>query len=112
MAKNFVPLEDEHKIDANLINGCSSRAWMIFDCSGDKIHYRVDGESLMAKGMITVLLKIFDNRTPKEILDFDPQLLNGLHFEKLLSPVRLQGLDAFLKYLKSYAKICLEKKDG
>ena len=47
---------------------------------------------MMAKGMMTILLDIFNNRTPEEILAFDPALLHTMGITELLSPVRQQGM--------------------
>ena len=53
-----------------------------------------------------MLLKIFNNRTPDEILSFDPKKLMDMGVMELLSPVRQQGLEAFLNVIYTYAKQC------
>jgi len=63
----------------------------------------------MAKGMLTLLLDIFGNRPAKEILDFDVATLQSLGIIELLSPVRQQSLEAFLKMVYTYAQHCQEQ---
>ena len=56
-----------------------------------------------------MLLGIFNNRTPDEILTFDPNALKEIGLMELLSPVRQQGLEAFLGVIYGYAKACKEQ---
>jgi len=60
----------------------------------------------MAKGMMTLLLDIFNHRTPDEILHFDPARLHEMGIVELLSPVRQQSLEAFIKKVYAYAQKC------
>lgn len=59
---------------------------------------------MMAKGMMTILLDIFNDRTPEEILSFDPLELQNMGITELLSPVRQKGLEAFLNTIYGHAK--------
>jgi len=104
LSKNFKGLPQEAQNDANLIKGCSSKAWLTKEMQDGKIILKADAESLIAKGMLTLLLAIFSNRSAEEILAFNPKELENLGFAELLSPVRLQGLDAFLHVIYTYAQ--------
>ncbi len=106
---NDMRIPDELKNDKTKIHGCASDAWMIEECKDGKVHFTVEGSSEMAKGMIPLMLQIFNDRTPDEILGFDPQKLYSLGFEKILSPTRLQGMEAFLNRIYSAAKRCKEE---
>lgn len=107
--KNSMVLKPEEKNEQTLIKGCSSPAWMIEECKDGKVHFRVEGSSSLAKGMIPLLLMIFNDRTPDEILNFDPKKLNELGFDKILSPTRLQSMEAFLNRIYAFAKKCKEQ---
>lgn len=107
--QNDMRLKPDEKNEKTLIKGCSSPAWMVEECKDGKVHFIVEGSSSLAKGMIPLLLKIFNDRTPDEILSFDASKLNELGFDKILSPTRLQSMEAFLKRIYSFAKECKEK---
>lgn len=107
--QNDMRLKPDEKNEKTLIKGCSSPAWMVEECKDGKVHFRVEGSSSLAKGMIPLLLKIFNDRTPDEILSFDASKLHELGFDKILSPTRLQSMEAFLKRIYSFAKECKEK---
>lgn len=106
LGKGQVPLNEGEKNEMSFIHGCSSNAWLIAEYEEPKIIFRGEGDSMMAKGMMTILLDIFNNRTPEEILAFDPALLHTMGITELLSPVRQQGLEAFLNVIYHHAQKC------
>ncbi len=107
--KEAVPLDPRYKTDENIVKGCSSLAWVHKECRDGKVHLEAEGDSIIAKGMLVMLLKIFNDRTPEEILSFDPKELESMGIMELLSPVRQQGLEAFLNLIYTFAKQCREK---
>ncbi len=76
------------------------------ECKDGLLLLRGEGSSEMAKGMLTLLLDIFGNRSPDEILNFNPEKLQEMGVVELLSPVRQQSLEAFLKKVYTYAQRC------
>jgi cysteine desulfuration protein SufE len=106
LGKKHTTLPDEEKNDETFVEGCASPAWLVGECKDGKLILRGEGSSEMAKGMMTLLLDIFSNRTPDEILNFDPAKLHEMGVVELLSPVRQQSLEAFLKRVYGYAQKC------
>jgi cysteine desulfuration protein SufE len=106
LGKKHTTLPEDEKNEATFVQGCASAAWLVGECQGDKLILRGEGTSEMAKGMLTLLLDIFSNRTPDEILNFDPAKLHDMGVVELLSPVRQQSLEAFLKMVYAYAHKC------
>jgi len=110
LGKKHTTLPDEEKNDATFVVGCASAAWLMGECKDGLLILRGEGTSEMAKGMLTLLLDIFGNRTPDEILAFDPAKLHDMGVVELLSPVRQQSLEAFLKMVYMYAQKCKGEK--
>jgi len=106
LGKKHTTLLEEEKNDATFVEGCASAAWLMGECKDGLLILRGEGTSEMAKGMLTLLLDIFGNRTADEILDFDPAKLHDMGVVELLSPVRQQSLEAFLKKVYTYAQKC------
>ena len=106
LGKKHTTLPDEEKNDATFVEGCASAAWLMGECKEGKLILRGEGTSEMAKGMLTLLLDIFGDRSPEEILAFDPAKLHEMGVVELLSPVRQQSLEAFLNKVYAYAKKC------
>ena len=108
LGKKHTTLPDEEKNDDTFVEGCASAAWLMGECKDGLLILRGEGSSEMAKGMLTLLLDIFGNRTPDEILNFNPEKLQEMGVVELLSPVRQQSLEAFLKKVYTYAQRCKE----
>ncbi|MFT7004081.1 MAG: cysteine desulfuration protein SufE [Sulfurimonas sp.] len=108
--KEAATLDLVYKTDENIIKGCSSLAWLQKTYKDGKVVLDAEGDSIIAKGMLVMLLEIFNNRTPDEILAFDPKLLMQMGVMELLSPVRQQGMEAFLGVIYGYAKQCKENQ--
>jgi cysteine desulfuration protein SufE len=111
LGKSPTTLPPEKKNDETLVKGCASRAWLTAECKDGKVHFGAEGESPLAKGMIVLLLDIFNDRTPDEILSFDPKKLADIGLMELLSPVRQQGMEAFLNIVYRYAQMCKEQSE-
>lgn len=110
LGKKHTTLPEDLKNDDTFIDGCASPAWLVAECKDGKMVLKGEGTSEMAKGMLTLLLDIFSNREPDEILSFNPKELEQLGIMELLSPVRQQSMEAFLNKVYSYAKACKEGK--
>ena len=108
LGKKHTILPEEEKNDATFVEGCASAAWLMGECKDGMLILRGEGTSEMAKGMLTLLLDIFGNRSANEILSFDPAKLQEMGIIELLSPVRQQSLEAFLNKVYAYAKKCKE----
>ena len=111
LGKRHTTLPEEEKNDDTFIEGCASPAWLDYECKDGKLILKGEGTSEMAKGMLGLLLDIFSNNTPDEVLEFNPQELNKLGIVELLSPVRQKSLEAFLQKVYTYAKKCKEESN-
>ena len=107
-AKEAKRLDLKYKVDENIIKGCSSLAWLHKEYVDGKLVLEAEGDSIIAKGMLVLLLGIFNNRTLDELFAFDTKLLMEMGVMELLSPVRQQGLEAFLKTIYGFAQECQE----
>jgi len=106
LGKRHINLPESLKNDKSFIVGCSSPAWLVAECKEGRLFLKGEGSSEMAKGMLVLLLDIFNGAKVDEILEFDPKYLETLGIIELLSPVRQQSLEAFLKKLYTYASEC------
>ena len=104
LGKNFEKLDEDIKNDKNSIPGCQSQVWIKAYFKDKKMHYLAEGDSLIVKGMIYLLLKVLNNRTPEEILNSDLYFIEKIGLSTNLSPSRANGLMSVLNQIRSYAK--------
>lgn len=104
-ARELDPLPPEHRVDKNLIKGCQSRVWLHAEFREGVVHYFGDSDTVLVKGIVGLLLKVFSGHAPVQIakanMDFFHQIGLGQH----LSPNRANGLLAMARQIKFYAVV-------
>jgi cysteine desulfuration protein SufE len=59
---------------------------------------------------VALLLRVFNNQSPKDILDADLYFIEKIGLREHLSPTRSNGLLAMLKQVKMYALVFSQKQ--
>jgi cysteine desulfuration protein SufE len=98
------PIEPEHRTEKYAISGCQSRVWLSarLDDEG-RVRFSADSDAIITKGMISLLIRVFNGCTPREILDTDLWFIDRIGLRENLSPTRANGLAAMVKQMKIYA---------
>ena len=104
MGNNLAPLPENLRTPDRLIEGCQSRVWLDAqkDASG-KITFRADSDTIIVKGIISMLVDVLSGHTSKEILDTDLHFIHDIGLDEHLSPTRSNGLLAMVKQMRAYA---------
>ena len=95
---------NDEKTPDNLIEGCQSRVWIAAKKEGDKIHFDADSDAMIVKGIVALLMRVLNDRTPDEILGSDLYFIDKIGLKENLSPTRSNGLLAMLRQINNYAK--------
>ena len=95
--------DDNRKTQSNLIAGCQSRVWLDAKLDDGKIIFTADADAIITKGIIGLLIRIFSEKTPQEILDTDLFFLEKIGLKENLSPTRANGLVSMIQNIKNYA---------
>ncbi len=103
MGKSLEIIDSSKKNDENLINGCQSKVWLQADYMDGKVAFTADSDAILTKGIIALLLRVYTNQTPKDILDTEPFFIDEIGLKEHLSPTRANGLVSMVKQLKLYA---------
>ena len=104
------PLPEEYKNDNNIIEGCQSRVWLQADYVDGKVKFRAESDALIVKGIVSLLIKVYSDHTPDEILSSEPYFVEAIGLKEHLSPTRSNGLLAMIKQMKLYALAFKAKK--
>ncbi|MBD5231569.1 MAG: SufE family protein [Muribaculaceae bacterium] len=97
------PMEEKYKVPANLIEGCQSRVWIEAQEKDDRIDFEADSDAMIVKGIVALLMRVLNDRTPDEILDADLYFIDRIGLKEHLSPTRSNGLVAMVKQIRLYA---------
>jgi len=106
MAKESGNLSDAEKIDINKINGCTSQAWVVGNINADDTYsFKTDSDSLIVKGLLLILEKIFTKKSAKDILATNSDgILRAVGLEKTITSQRINGFSSALAKIKSIVK--------
>jgi len=94
---------EEFRNDKNKIAGCQSQVWLNASFKDGKIYLDADSDSTIVKGLAALLLKVYSEQTPSNILASPPDFLHKIGIDSHLSPTRKNGLGAMLKQIQLYA---------
>ena len=101
--KNYKSLPDSDKLDDLKVKGCQSQVWIKATLNGDKIIFSGDSDALLVKGLVAMVLTVYTNETPTDILRTEPSFLKDIGLDVGLSPSRSNGLYSMVKQVKYYA---------
>lgn len=104
LGKKIPTLDNKLKKDEFLIPGCQSRVWLVPEFKNGKIFFKADSDAIITKGLASLVLKIFNNRKPDEIINSNLFFIKEIGLSENLSPTRANGLSSMIDKIYSYAK--------
>lgn len=103
LGKSIPLIQDFNKTDENLIKGCQSKVWLNAELKEDKVAFTADSDAIITKGIIAILLRVFSDKKPEEILAANTNFIDEIGLKDHLSPTRANGLVSMIKQIKLYA---------
>lgn len=103
LGKDLPLIAPEHKTDDNLVRGCQSRVWLHAAPQNGHIHFTANSDAMITKGIVALLVRVFNDRTPQEILGASTEFIDQIGLRAHLSPNRANGLSAMVDQMKRYA---------
>jgi cysteine desulfuration protein SufE len=73
------------------------------DSGSGRMQIAADSDAFIVRGLIALLLRLYANRPPQEILDNPPEVFNEIGLGAHLSPTRANGLHAMIKRIRQLA---------
>lgn len=103
ISETLPSIAPEHRTEQYLIEGCQSRVWVDARLEDGKVFYGADSDAIITKGIIALLIRVLNGRTPQQILDTELYFIEAIGLEANLSPTRANGLLAMIKQMRLYA---------
>lgn len=106
LGEKMPALADTFKTDEWLVRGCQSQVWLVPSKDGGIIHFQGDSDAMIVKGLIAIVLLIYDNKSPSEIKAVAVEdIFAKLGLKEHLSPSRRNGLESMLEKIRHYADV-------
>jgi cysteine desulfuration protein SufE len=103
LGNDLPAIDPQYRTNEYLINGCQSKVWLHADLVDGKIDFKADSDAIIVKGIVALLVKVLNGRTPAEILENELYFIEEIGLKQNLSPTRSNGLLAMVKKMKLYA---------
>lgn len=112
--RELAPMDDQHKTDKNKVKGCQSTVWLHAGLENGAVRLQGDSDAMIVRGLVALLLKVYDGATPAEIIATPPEFINETGLGSHLSQTRANGLAAMVKQIQMYAAVfqAMQKAGG
>ena len=102
LGKGLEPLGEAEHSEANKVRGCASQVWLVTESGPDgTLHFRGDSDAHIVRGLIAVLLALYSDRTPQEILKLEPRAAyDRLGLGGALTAQRSNGLFSMVERIR------------
>ncbi|MBR5923926.1 MAG: SufE family protein [Bacteroidales bacterium] len=104
LGKNLEVFPVELKTDSRLIKGCQSRVWLDVREEGGRLYFRADSDAIITKGIISLLIQVYNGRTAEEIRQDDFSFVESIGLRENLSPTRANGLNSMIETIRREAE--------
>jgi cysteine desulfuration protein SufE len=95
--------DEANRTPQHIIEGCQSRVWLHAELNDGKVVFTADSDAIIVKGIVALLVRVWSNHTPQDIIESDLYFINEIGLKDHLSPTRSNGLLAMVKQMKLYA---------
>ncbi|HIG90405.1 MAG: SufE family protein [Flavobacteriaceae bacterium] len=109
LGKSLPVINDAFKTSDNTIKGCQSKVWLYAEYINNKLIFTADSDAIITKGIVAILIRVFSNQSPKDIVDAKTDFIEKIGLKQHLSQTRANGLSSMIKQIKLYAVGYLNK---
>lgn len=103
LGQKLPDMPDSEKTEDNIVKGCQSKVWLTSKLENDKIHFKADSNTAITKGLVSLLIRIFNGQTPEAILNTNLFFMQKIGMERFIGTQRSNGFAAMVKQMKLYA---------
>lgn len=97
-------LDEKFKTDDWKVKGCQSQVWLVPQIQNGVFHFKGDSDAILVKGIISIVLLIYNDKTAAEIKNIDvTKIFVKLGLEENLTPSRRNGMLSMVEKIKQYA---------
>ena len=103
LGKSLPLIDPKYKTEQYIIKGCQSKVWLHAELQDGKMVLTADSDAIITKGIVALLIKVFNNQTPEAIVAAELDFIDEIGLKEHLSPTRANGLVSMVKQIKLYA---------
>ena len=99
------PLDPALKTEENLVRGCQSVVWAVMSAENGIFHFAADSDTLIIKGVLSILAEIVDGALVGEIRELDLRFLRDTELAVTFESERMTGIGHIFRAVKEACMI-------
>lgn len=103
LGQKLPEMPEADKTEENVVKGCQSKVWLSGQIEDGKVWFVADSNTAITKGLVSLLVRIFNGQTPDAILNANLTFMNRIGMERFIGTQRSNGFGAMIKQMKLYA---------
>ncbi len=103
LGQKLPDLPEADKTEDNIVKGCQSKVWLTAKNEADKIYFAADSNTAITKGLVSLLIRIFNGQQADDILNADLYFMQKIGMDRFIGTQRSNGFAAMIKQMKLYA---------
>lgn len=107
LGRKLPPFPEHWRTEEHLLHGCQSQVWIHQERRDGVLHFDAISDSAIVSGLIALLLRVYSDRPPREIVATEPDFVKAIGLDSHLSPTRKNGLHAMLQAIRGSARSAL-----
>ena len=111
LGQKLPDMPEKDRTEENVVKGCQSKVWLTATMENQKVFFSADSNTAVTKGLVSLLVRIFNGQTPDAILQADLHFIKKLGMERFIGTQRSNGFAAMVKQMKLYALAFKTKTD-
>ena len=104
LGKSLNEFPKEKKDHSKIIKGCQSQVWLNVNFNHGRLYFQGTSDSVIVSGLIGLLFKVYNDSTPKDIVNSTSDFINTIGLSKNLSVTRNNGFHTILSHIYNTAQ--------
>ncbi len=105
LGKELTAYPEDKRDEKYKVKGCQSQVWLYPEFKDGRVYFHADSDAVLVKGIVGILVSVYSDATPDEILATKPEFLKEVGITEHLSMNRSNGLAAMMKQIQMYAVV-------
>lgn len=107
LGRQAAPFPEAWKTEQYRLKGCQSQVWIVTELTHGRLRIHATSDSAIVAGLIALLVQVYSERRPADIIATPPEFIRKIELEDHLSPTRSNGLSAMVQQIRQMAVAAL-----
>lgn len=104
LGEKMPPLPEDKQTEENIVKGCQSKVWLVAALKKDRVYFSADSNTAITKGLVSLLIRIFNGHLPEEILESELFFMKDIGMDRFIGTQRSNGFAAMIERMNQHAR--------